>query len=330
MDQVAAHLDKGWELARLADFSGAALSAQSALALDGGSAEALNLLGYAQALSGEPEEALASYEAAIAIQDGFFEALLNAAEICLFPLQEWERAYEFAQRALAVADNAEEIIDGTLLSFDALLNIGRHNDARELLATLPDPPFPHPVHPLMIGRAYFEIQDFDKAEKMLAQAEERDPENPDPSYFRAFILDQQGKTREATMAFLKSLALEQYQQPLAWSYSAGDFEGLVHEIVHDLPAHLRAVLDGEEVYVATLPGVEVVAEGADPRTPVLIDVLEGDGPAFRIFVYQRNIERMAGVPSAIAQEIREALMQEVASVAFEHQLSAFKPSTQLN
>src|SRR5690606_10910815 len=86
MDQFTAHLDRGWDLAQRGDAAGAEASARRALELEGDSPEAHNLLGFSCALRGEHDEALDYYVQAIALDDTFLEAVLNAAEICVFPI----------------------------------------------------------------------------------------------------------------------------------------------------------------------------------------------------------------------------------------------------
>src|SRR5690606_4645327 len=86
MDQFTAHLDRGWDLAQRGDALGAEDSARRAMALEGDSPEPHNLMGYTRALRGDAEEALELYQQAIALDETFLEAILNAAEVCLHPL----------------------------------------------------------------------------------------------------------------------------------------------------------------------------------------------------------------------------------------------------
>src|SRR4026208_1064402 len=94
MDQFSAHLDRGWDLVQRGDARGAELSARRALEIDGRSPEAYNLLGYVAALQGEFEDAMESYRQAIALDDTYLEAMLNAAEVYIHPLGDYEGADE--------------------------------------------------------------------------------------------------------------------------------------------------------------------------------------------------------------------------------------------
>ena len=90
MDQFSAHLDRGWDLVQRGDPRGAEVSARRALEIDSQSPEAYNLLGYVAALKGEYEEAIDHYRQAIALDDTYLEAMLNAAEVYIHPLGEFD------------------------------------------------------------------------------------------------------------------------------------------------------------------------------------------------------------------------------------------------
>src|SRR5579859_1180556 len=104
MDQLSAHLDRGWDLAQKGDGTGAGACARRALELDPKSPEVHNLLGYAAALDGDADEALEHYRQAIALDETYFEAMLNAAEVLIYPLGDFEGAIEQIEEALELAE----------------------------------------------------------------------------------------------------------------------------------------------------------------------------------------------------------------------------------
>ena len=67
MDQLSAHLDRGWDLIQKGDLRGARASARRALEADKDSPEAHNLLGYVAAQEGDADEALEHYRQADAL-----------------------------------------------------------------------------------------------------------------------------------------------------------------------------------------------------------------------------------------------------------------------
>src|SRR6188768_245836 len=146
MDQFSAHLDRGWDLVQRGDARGAEASARRALEIDPNSPEAHNLLGFVAALQGEGEEAIEAYRQAIALDDTYLEAMLNAAEVYIHPLGEYDHAIEMCDQALDLAEVDEEIIDALLLKFDALLGKSDRDGARLVLARIPDGPYENPSH----------------------------------------------------------------------------------------------------------------------------------------------------------------------------------------
>jgi hypothetical protein len=70
--------------------------------------------------------------------------------------------------------------------------------------------------------------------------------------------------------------------------------------------------------VTDLPGAEVVADGVDPRTCVLLDTAppaSAGGPsepkATRMFLYQRNVERAAEDLSELNDELYALIEDEL-------------------
>ncbi len=316
MDQFTAHLDRGWDLAQRGDAHGAESSARRALEIEGDSPEAHNLLGFSCALRGDHEEALEYYQQAIALDDSFLEAVLNAAELCIHPLGDPEAALSFCSSALDLVENDDELIDTLLLQFDALLGLGRDEEAGTVCERLPPPPYENPVHSFLVGRALFETGRVKEAEELLLDSSRRDAENPEAHYYLAMIRDERGDARAATESFLKSLELDARMPLPPWTLSRETFEDTARQALERLNPRLATFLDKGEIYFADAPGVEIVVEGADPRSPVLLDSLEGTQPKLRVFIYQRNVERMCGSLERIAETITTTLEREIATAIF--------------
>ena len=95
---------------------------------------------------------------------------------------------------------------------------------------------------------------------------------------------------------------------------AEQFERRVQQALAALDANLRSVVDGALVVVSDVPGIEVLADGVDPRLGVLLDGLstEQETPrAQRVFVYQNNIERAAGGVAELDEELQHSLEAEI-------------------
>jgi len=313
MDQFSAHLDRGWDLVQRGDPRGAELSARRALELDSQSPEAHNLLGYVAALKGEYEDAIESYRQAIALDDTYLEAMLNAAEVYIHPLGEFDEAIAMCDQALDLAETDDEVVDALLLKFDALLGKGETEGAREVCARFPPGPFENPSHLFLVGRAHYEVGDPERAFPLVEEAVKRNSRNAEAWYYLGLIRDERGDTHGATQAFLRSRELDLEVQAPAWTLSRETFELSAKRAFAGLEERLRSYLREDELYIADVPGVEVVVDGVDPRALLLIDGVGTPGTALnaRVFVYQRNVERLAGSVEQVETEIRLALEREV-------------------
>jgi tetratricopeptide (TPR) repeat protein len=314
MDQFSAHLDRGWDLIHRGDLAGAQRSAEKSLELDSESPEAHNLLGYVSAALGNHETALDHYRQAIALDDSFVEAMLNAAEVLIHPVHDFPGAITLIDEALEWAEGDDEVADALLLKFDAYMHQSDHDSARNVLSTLPEGQFESPRLDFLVGRAYFEVGELESGKRHLERALEREPEVADVHYYMGLLLDAQGTHDGATVSFLRCRELDTGMQRPAWSLSQSQFERQLRHAIERLEPKQRDVLDGALVVVSDLPGAEVVADGVDPRAGVLLDALaERDATphAGRAFVYQRNIERMCEGPPELEEELLRLLQAEI-------------------
>jgi tetratricopeptide (TPR) repeat protein len=315
MDQFTAHLDRGWDLVQRGDSQGAELSARRALEIDSQSPEAYNLLGYVAALQGEFEDAVDHYRQAIALDDTYLEAMLNAAEVYIHPLGDFDEALDMCEQALELAESDDEVVDAQLLMFDALLGKGEFEDAKTLCRRFPSGPFENPSHTFLVGRALYEVGDIDRAAPLIDAVTKAQPTNPEAFYYLGLLEDERGDVAAATAAFLRSRELDLALPAPPWTLTRDTFEMTVKKMVSELPPELSKFLSEGEVYVTELPGVEVVVDGVDPRAMVLLDGVpaeDKDRPLLaRVFVYQRNVERLAGTVDLVSAEIRAALEREI-------------------
>src|SRR5579863_10504166 len=189
-DQLTAHLDRGWDLAQKGDATGAIACAKRALEIDPQSPEVHNLMGFATALDGDPEEALEHYRLAIALDDTYFEAMLNAAEVLITPVGDFEGAVAQIDDPLDYAETDEEVADCVLLKVDALVAKGDYEEAKRTMKMIPDGPFNGPTYLFLIGRAWYELGDVEKAAPLIEQAAKTDPQNADALYYLGLVRDE--------------------------------------------------------------------------------------------------------------------------------------------
>jgi len=314
MDRLSAHLDRGWELVTQGDLNGAMASAEQTLELDGDSPDAHNLIGYIHAANGNLDMALEHYHQAIDLDEHYLEAMLNAAELLIHPLGSLAEAIRVLDQALESCETADDIADASVLKVDALLQQGDSAAAAELLMGLPEGPFENQQLEFLIGRAHFELEQTDEAAPLIERAASRSDASPDVLYYLGLLRDRQGRTDEAPLAFLKTRHLDGLLPRPPWAPSHARFEKIVQAALRDLPAELAQRLEGNLIMVTDLPGLEVVAEGVDPRTPLLLDEMAttaGGEEQRRLFVYQRNIERLIRDPLGLQEDVLAILHREL-------------------
>jgi tetratricopeptide (TPR) repeat protein len=329
-DQLTAHLDRGWDLAQKGDAPGAIACAKRALEIDPQSPEVHNLFGFASALEGEAEEALEHYRLAIALDETYFEAMLNASEVLIAPLGDFDGAIAQIEDALDYAESDEEVADCILLKVDALTAKGDYEEAKRAMKMLPDGPFNGPSYLFLIGRAWYELGQIDKAAPLIEQAAKADPQSADAHYYLGLVRDEQGDPRGATEALLRSRSLDAVRSPPSWAPTAETFAAIVKTAIEKLDLVLVRYVREAEVFVVDLPGAELVVDGVDPRALLVLDTPpteEGAPSRVRVFVYQRNVERAAGSLEGMDVELGAALEREITAVFLEGQ----KPDkTELN
>lgn len=338
MDQLSAHLDRGWDLAQKGDAAGASACAKRALELDPQSPEVHNLLGYTAALAGESEEALEHYRQAIALDETYLEAMLNAAEVLMHPLGDWDEAVDLCDDALEYAETKEEIADCLLLRVDALLGKGDVEEAKRNMARLPDPPYENPSYVFLIGRAFYELGEAEKATPFVEEAVRTDPLHADAFYYLGLTRDDAGDPRGAVEAFLRARALDLETAAPAWAPPADTFAQLVRRVISSLDALLGRWVRDADVYIVDLPGAELVVDGVDPRAMVFVDARPATGEGAeargaleaRLFIYQRNVERAAGSLQALEAELSGALEREITTVFLERDSGIPSDKHQLN
>ncbi len=320
MNQFTAHLDRGWDLVSRGDYAGALLSAEKGLELDQESPEVHNLMGFIHAAEGNAEDALEHYKQAVALDDTFVEAMLNAAEVLMHPLGDHGEALNFIDEALDFMEEEEdEFTDALLLKIDVLLAMEDLDAAKRAVRRLPDGPFEHPDLGLLVGRAKLEVGDIEGGAPPILAAAEANPTNPEVQYYLGVVLEARGDRHGATVAFLRCRELDMNSPAPPWTLPPERFEREVQRALGRLTEAERELLDGALVVVVGAPGAEVVADGIDPRIEALLDMsTEGAPPRVsRVFVYQRNIERSANGQLDVEDAVIRALSRELTMISSE-------------
>ncbi|MEM9074059.1 MAG: tetratricopeptide repeat protein [Myxococcota bacterium] len=312
-DPLFARLDRAWDLMAEGDLEAAMESARESLEFDDSSPEAHNLIGYIHAASGNLEAALTCYRTAIENDENYLDAILNAAEV-LLQMGDIDGAIAQTDTAVEVAANDDERADAMLLQVDALMFGDRAEEAAEVVRQLPQGPFESSHVDFLVGRALFEVGDIEEAAIAIEHAAAVGVLDAEVFYYLGLVREAQNDLRGALVAFLQSRDLDRNAPRPPWAESSERFERRVGQALKRLPGEVSKELDGALILVDELPGAEVVSEGVDPRQPVLLDEVDlGDEHEGlrRVFVYQRNIERLVPAPEFVEEAIAALIADEL-------------------
>lgn len=312
LDPLEKQLQRAWDSIARGDLEAAMRSAERSLEIDDACPEAHNLVGYIHAAGGNLEEALACYRRAIEHDEEYLEPMLNAAEV-LLQLGDLRGAIEQLDAAIPLTETPDERADAMLLRIDALLAAGETELAEAAVRELPEGPFDSPQLGFLVGRAHFEVGDVDAAALFIEHAAAALPQDPEVTYYAGLVREARGDLLGATAAFLQTRDLDRAAPRPRWSEASPRFERRVRAAIGRLPDALAELLEGALVLVDDVPGAEVICEGLDPRVPLWTDdlPLSDDQTLRRLFVYQRNVERLVPAPDYLEGTLRELLVEEL-------------------
>ena len=201
------------------------------------------------AADGESDEALEHYRQAMALDEGYLEPMLNAAELLVHPLGEYDEAIVLCDDVLSMCEEKDEVADAVLLKCDALLAKGAADEAERCLAMLPEGPYESGNTYFAIGRSYYELGKADLADENLRAAIERDAEHADAAYHLGLIADERGDADAATTWFLRARELDLLAAPPGWSLPGEAFAKACREALDALGPEHAEKLRGAKLYV---------------------------------------------------------------------------------
>src|SRR5690349_18378482 len=251
------------------------------------------------------------------LDENYLDPILLAAETLALD-GDAEKARALAERALDVAEEEEEYVDALLLKAEIELGDDDPEAAEATLAELPPVDLPTAALELRAADAFLEIEDHDRAARHFEAAAKLEPENPDPIYGLGLVAEARGE-REAMVAhFQRVRALDAKSPAPPWGVTNERMEELVEAALAELPERAQKLLENVPVMVEDFPSEEVVGDGFDPRGLGLFagvpfpeqSALSGPPHLEAVFLFQRNIERVARSTAEVEQEIRTTLLHE--------------------
>jgi predicted Zn-dependent protease with MMP-like domain/Flp pilus assembly protein TadD len=310
-------IERGWELLENGKVDDARKLADRAVTQDAESPEAHTLVGAVANAEGDVDAALEAFERAMELDEGYLDPVMLAAET--YALEgDAKEALALCERALDIAEEEDEYVDALLLKAEIELGDEEADAAEKTLADLPPVELPTATLELRAGDAFLELANHDRAAEHYERASKKEPDNADAVYGLGLVAEARGEAAEMVAHFQRVRALDDKSKPLPWAVTEERMEELVEAALAELPERAQKLLENVPVMVEALPSEEVVADGFDPRGLGLFtgvpfpeqSALSGPPHLEAVFLYQRNIERVARSTAEVEAEIRTTLLHE--------------------
>jgi tetratricopeptide (TPR) repeat protein len=179
---------------------------------------------------------------------------------------------------------------------------------------------------LRLSRLWLDLGSADGALPLLRGAVERFPSNADAWHLVSEAEFLSGDARAACHAALRVYRLDAQHQAPKWLPSPAQLHRkVVHilstctdEALRELGQRRAALV----LLVHDVPSLELVLEGVDPRIPAIVLATRGGHHDYEddrrpeltgLAVYRRNVMRMARTPEQFDQELRFAVLEELAN-----------------
>lgn len=171
--------------------------------------------------------------------------------------------------------------------------------------------------------ALFDLCRLDEAEKLIAQAIDRDPRLADAYWLRGRLLTAKGDDEGAEKALARAVALddERFSPPLR--ISEDDFVTIMEESLEELPEQVRDYLRNVAIAVEDIPPIERLKLSDPPLSPGSLGLYEGTPPSLasgdnpwdhmpnQITLFRKNIELSAKDEDDLRDLIGTTLLHEV-------------------
>ena len=230
-----------------------------------------------------------------------------------------EEALALAEAALASGEGNR--LDLLYLAGDALLALGRPVEAEQRLrAVLVDDESCQTSRCWLAMSLYRQCR-FDEARRECERVLAGNDPPTDAHVVMGLLLERAGDLAAADRCFLTAASLdpERFHRPMRMS--RGEFDKEVRQAARRLPRQFRRQLERVPVIVQDLPALELLRGGGEALDPDLLGLFDGtplpetaESSELRpnyIYLFQRNLERMARDHDDLIEQITVTLYHEL-------------------
>jgi len=232
--------------------------------------------------------------------------------------EDYEHAVELARAAIELLP-AEA--DGYFVAGLAFFDLGEFTSALEYLSEAAERSREDPVIRTYEGATRFALGEEDAAENLLRSAIRDDPESTDARYWLSMVVERRGRYGEADALLADCARLDPEHHHLPYRMRREDLERDLEGVLHELPPAIAAVLRDVPIMIEDLPSKEMLA-GPEPLAPDILGLFAGaarpetsvfdptTGPT-AVYLFQRNLERIAASRDDLLEEARITLVHEI-------------------
>jgi len=314
MDQLTAHIYRGWEGLSRGDYEAARTSALSALDVDSDSPDAHTLWGAVVWSAGATDQALDAFEQAMELEPVKADPFIYAAEILSQDAERLTEALSLCDEAIEMLDVEQEpglFAEAWLVRAEILTEMGKEDAARDIMVRDAELMEGRGALYERVGALYVRLGDDGSAERYLRLAMEQG-ETRDAQYFLGHIAYRRGDRRQSVLHFLdcRERDLDAISPP--WAYSRDAFKLAVLDALEQAAGKVERDCSRLIVRCGPYPGTELVLDGVDPRIPVLVG--GRDGVSYML-VYQKNVEKMCRQPEDLHEVLVSVIEEELRASA---------------
>jgi predicted Zn-dependent protease with MMP-like domain/Tfp pilus assembly protein PilF len=320
-DRLHSLVDKGFSALDEGDPEGAAKLLEQARKIDK-TAAAVRLLEAAIAdADGEPDRAIAIYDQlAVAHPDDPLPHL-HAASTHLYSREDAAAAVAAVDRAIALIEDDDELVDAILVKTRALSAMGEDHlpAARALLRELDSSNIDDPELIATLGETALEVGDTEAATGWWMKLTDDDEWASDAWYGIGLAKDIAGDDAGRTDAWLRVHKLDGAAPRAEFQITAAELERIAAEAVAELPPLAKDRLANVPILIDERPTVAQVTDGVDPRllglfegTPLPEGAAEHTPTLTTIHLFHLNLEASAADAEDLADQIRITVLHETA------------------
>ena len=173
-----------------------------------------------------------------------------------------------------------------------------------------------------LADALFRACRFEEAEAEARRATDEDPGVPLAHVVVGLSLERQGRLAKADAALARAAELDPESFAVPVRMTEAEFERHVAAAIDALPDPFREALDAVAISVEPTPPAELLLDEEPPLDPGLLGLFAGrpltEQSSFdsgelppRIYLFQRNLERLAETPDRLIDEIGVTLRHEL-------------------